>query len=72
MVQLSFADAMIRDEQLRMSAIASQISDEADMQQGPIDYEELDYYEERTRWACETIVDAWFSYQLAHDDRLYA
>jgi hypothetical protein len=72
MVQLSFADLMVRDEQARMSAIASQIQDLADLEQGPVDYEELDYYEERTRWACEDIFGAWFAYQLAYDDRLWS
>jgi len=64
MVQLSFADAMIRDEQDRMARISAAIADEADAAQGPIDYEEQDYYEERTRWACEEIAWAWFAVAL--------
>lgn len=60
MVQLSFADAMIRDEQARMARISEAIYDEGD-RNGGVDYEELDYYEERARWACEDIALAWFA-----------
>jgi hypothetical protein len=58
-------------QQARMRAIAEQIYDAGD-REGGVDYEELDHYEERTRWACECILEGWFAMTLAHDDRLYA